>query len=103
MDMKIEDLEEKMFWDAADFARDDLEHAVKTMTQMVKMEQDHRAQFEGAIDWAKDPMILLRDQAQKALNAYADYVDNLAAVNGRPAGDHWASDSDVNEDHGHRG
>ena len=87
--MSKEDLEEKMFWDAADFARDDLEHAVKTMTQMVKMEQDHRAQFKGAIDWANDPMISLRDQVLDALASYANYVDNLAATNGRPDGDHW--------------
>ena len=89
MDMKIEDLEEKMFWDAADFARDDLEHAVKTMTQMVDMEKAHRAQFKGAIDWAEDPMVKLRDQTLKALASYAEYVDNLAATNGRPDGDHW--------------
>ena len=89
MDMSKEDLEEKMFWDAADFARDDLEHAVKTMTQMVKMEQDHRAQFKGAIDWADDPMVAIRNQLMAVLNCYEVYVDDLAATNGRPDGDHW--------------
>jgi hypothetical protein len=87
--MSKEDLEEKMFWDAADFARDDLEHAVKTMTQMVKMERAHRAQFKGAIDWAEDPMVKLRDRLMAVLNCYEVYVDDLAAVNGRPAGDYW--------------
>ena len=89
MKMSKEDLEEKMFWDAADFARDDLEHAVKTMSQIIKLEQDHRAQFAGSIDWADDPMVKLRDQTLKALDCFADYVDNLAATNGRPSGDYW--------------
>lgn len=89
MDMSKEDLEEKMFWDAADFARDDLENAIKTMNQMIKMEQDHRAQFKGSIGWAEDPMISLRDNVLDALASYAEYVDNLAAINGRPDGNYW--------------
>ena len=101
--MSKEDLEEKMFWDAADFARDDLEHAFKTMTQMVDMEKAHRAQFKGAIGWSEDPMIGLRDMVFDALASYAEYVDNLAATNGRPVGDYWPDADDPSEDHGHAG
>jgi hypothetical protein len=84
-----EDLEELEFWGYADSARADLEEAIKTMSKMVRLEQAHRAQFKGAIEWAEDPMFKLRDRTLKALDFYADYVDNLAATNGRPAGDYW--------------
>ena len=103
MKMSKEDLEEKMFWDAADFARDDLEHAIGTMNQMIDMEKAHRAKFKGAIGGAEDPMVRLGDDVLDALSSSADYVDSLAAINGRPVGDYWPESDDPSEDHGHAG
>jgi hypothetical protein len=34
-------------------------------------------------------MVKLRDRLMAVLNCYEVYVDDLAAVNGRPAGDYW--------------
>ena len=84
-----EDLEELEFWGYADSARADLEEAIKTMSKMVRLEQAHRAQFKGAIDWAEDPVIKLRDRMMAVLTCYEFYVDDLAASNGRPGGDYW--------------
>ncbi len=97
MEPTKEDLEELKFWGYADSARAELEEAIQTMSRMVKMEQDHRAQFKGSIDWAEDPMVKLRDQALKALDCYADYVDTLGATNGRPAGDYWPESTEEEE------
>jgi hypothetical protein len=92
-----EDLEELEFWGYADSARADLEEAIKTMSKMVRLEQAHRAQFKGAIDWAEDPMVKLRDRMMAVLTCYEVYVDDLGATNGRPAGDYWPEPQEEEE------